>query len=176
MTVVIGTAEPCEKLIRGELRQVTPFFGADREGEFSQMGVGYSQQDSPGSMWGLLSPQRLIQSWRAMLIFSEVPAVEHGTLCACWYAAGASFRDASDVAGLAQQLGVDKLESVRLRILQMVPTAEELEAMLVIVKERQLLLDTFELRQMIEAGQLPDNPIIAELEQRAAAYFEAIAP
>ncbi|NTW89426.1 MAG: hypothetical protein HGB37_00745 [Candidatus Moranbacteria bacterium] len=49
-------------------------------------GVGIVGPDGSGSVWGLVAPRDLVASWRATEILRKLSIIEHGTLCASYYA------------------------------------------------------------------------------------------
>jgi hypothetical protein len=86
MTILFKGQESTKK-VDGQVRKVIPFAGTDRDGEFSQMGVGLIYPvEQTASIWGLVAPHDIVASYRGMKIAEEVPTFGHGTLAACWYA------------------------------------------------------------------------------------------
>lgn len=175
MVVIVGRAEPTIKLINGEEKSVTPFFGMDREGDLAQMSVGYVTDDGTVSMWGLMAPTLLITSWRAMRILSHLKSVERFTLSQCWYAA--SGRQSQDGANAIEKLSNQFADhEVLVELLVANPGAEELDGMLRFVMERGIDVNVYELRDLIERGLIEEHPIILELEakqQKASDRYEA---
>ena len=115
--VIAAQGHESEKFVNGEKRKVIPFVGADREGEFSQMGVGFIDSEKGGMIWGLVCPHTLIQSWRGMKILERAQRIEHSTLCACWNAGRRQIHSVDEriVNELAEQFGVPVRERRELR-------------------------------------------------------------
>lgn len=179
MTLVIAArGSQSEKIVDGQPRQVVPFVGADREGEFAQMGVGLTFPDeNTGTIWGLVVPHTLIQSWRGMKILEYVDRVDSGTLCACWTVARREVHESDErhLDELAEQLGgADALQAVRDEVLESVPDADELELMITTLRERGVGVDSWELKQEVEAGRIAMSDLIEvlvrETEERREAH------
>ncbi len=178
MTVLVAQGNPCTKVIDGQEHEVVPFAGANKEGEFASFGVGYQLlSEGSGSIWGLVMPHMLIQSWRAMKLLERVPHINSGTLCACWYAASENphSSDQRHIDELAAEFGGPAaFEALRAEILAAVPLSDELDAMLTIVRDRGVEVSVHELNTMVEAGKIPPHPIIDELtamqEAKSAAH------
>lgn len=167
MSVLVATGTPSVKIVDGHAHEVTPFAGADREGEFSSFGVGYVLSNGGiGSIWGLSMPQMLIQSWRGMKLLEHISKIGHGTLSACYYAANERVHSSEMhfLDELAEQFGARKeFEEVRQAVLASVPSVEEFERMLIVVRDLKLDVSVRELVELIEAGKLPHHPIVDEL-------------
>lgn len=179
MSLVIAIrGEPSEKIVDGERQKVIPFVGADREGEFAQMGIGLIFPDKGnGSIWGLVMPHALIKSWRGMKLLEQVERIEHGTLCACWTIATRDIHDSDrrhldDLAG--QFGGLDELEKARETVLASVPSADEVESMIAALREKNVGVDSWDLTAEIKAGLITTSPLIETLireeEERRVAY------
>ncbi len=167
MTVLVAQGNPCTKVIDGQEHEVIPFAGTDREGEFASFGVGYQlSSEGSGSIWGLVMPHMLIQSWRAMKLLEHTPQINSGTLCACWYAASEHPHqsDQRHIDELAAEFG-DRaaFDALRAGILAAVPASEELEAMLTIVRDRDIKVSVHELKGLVAEGKISPHPIIDEL-------------
>lgn len=167
MSVIVAKGRQSTKIVDGQEREVVPFTGADREGELASFGVGFYFTDkSGGSIWGALMPRLLINSWRAMKLLEHLPQIGHGTLCACWHAAGESVHDSNRhyLDELARQFDSPEVfEATRSVVLASVPTAEELDRMLATVRDNSIDVSVHELTKLIEQGKLPHNPIVDEL-------------
>ncbi len=179
MSLVIATrGAQSEKVVDGRRKQVVPFVGADREGEFAQMGVGLIFPDEQkGTTWGLVMPHALIQSWRGMKILERIEHIGHGTLCACWTVARRDVHnsDKSHLDELAEQVGgADKLQALRDEVLASVPSAEELNAMITNLREKGVDVDSWELEEEVKAGRIATSSLIEtlarETEDRRQAY------
>lgn len=179
MSVVIALQElESTKVVGGILRRVIPFVGADREGEFAQMGVGLIiPEEQKTIIWGLLCPHVLIQSWRGMKILERIDYIDDGTLCACWTIARFDIHDSDKryLNELAEQVGsADKLQTLRDEVLASVPTADELNAMITILREKNIEVDSWELEEEVKAGRIAMSPLIEviarETEERKQAY------
>jgi len=172
MSVIVASGSPSTKAVDGQECEVIPFAGADKEGEFSSFGVGFLcvDLDGPGgSLWGLVMPHKLIQSWRAMKLLEHIQKIEHGTLCACWYAANERVHESDQrhIDRLMMQFdSPGRFEALRADILALVPTNDELEAMLTIVRDSNIDVSVYELTQLVKQGKLSPHPIIEELVQR----------
>jgi hypothetical protein len=169
--VLVAQGPRCEKIVDGERMEVIPCVAADREGEFAQLGVGFIAGNK-ASVWGLIMPHSLIQSWRAMKILEQVPEVFSSTLCACWYAARTEVpaHDHRYLDELARQFpSRAAFEAVRASALAAVPTTEELEAMLTTLLETSVEVSGYELTQLIEEGKLAPNPLIDRVVQEEEA-------
>lgn len=172
MSVIVASGSPSTKAVDGEECEVIPFAGADKGGEFSSFGVGFLcvDLDGPGgSLWGLVMPHMLIQSWRAMKLLEHIPQIEHGTLCACWYAANERVHESDQrhIDELRTQFdNPGRFEALRAEVLALVPTNEELDAMLTIVRDNNVDVSVYELTRLVEQGKLAPHPIIEELAQK----------
>ncbi|MBI5787107.1 MAG: hypothetical protein HY446_00980 [Candidatus Niyogibacteria bacterium] len=179
MSLVIATrGVQSEKVVDGRRKQVIPFVGADCEGEFAQMGVGLIfPGEQNGTVWGLVMPHPLIQSWRGMKILERIERIGHGTLCACWTIARRDVHDSDQrhLDELAEQVGgTDKLQALRDEVLASVPSADELNAMITKLREKGVDVDSWELEEEVKAGRIATSPLIEtlarETEERRRAY------
>jgi hypothetical protein len=176
--VIAARGTQAEKVVDGQRVQVIPFVGADREGDSAQMGIGLIFHDEQkGTMWGLLIPHALIQSWRGMKILEHIERIDHGTLCACWTVARRDVHDSDKrhLEELAEQLGgTDKLQTLRDEVLASVPTADELNAMITNLREKGVDVDSWELEEEVKAGRIAASPLIEtlsrETEEQRQAY------
>lgn len=168
-SVILAQGTRTTKLVDEKDQIAVPFFGTDRDGEFSQMGVGITFPDLAQSLfWGLVIPHCLIQSWRAMKILEEMPEVYNDTLCACWYAAkkkphsseGKYLHKLKNLLGTA---GGVRLALLRRKVLNSVPSDEELERMLALAEEKKVEFATWELEEEIKQGRLKESPRIKAL-------------
>lgn len=167
-----------KKVVDMRRRKVVPFVGADREGEFAQMGVGLIFPDEQkGTIWGLATPHTLIQSWRGMKILERIEHVGHGTLCACWTVARRDVHDSDKryLDELAEQVGgADKLQTLRDEVLASVPSVDELNTMIMNLHEKGVEVDSWELEEEVKAGRIATSPLIETLarktEERRQAY------
>lgn len=179
MSLVIATrGAQSEKVVDGRRKQIVPFVGADREGEFAQMGVGLIFSDEQkGTIWGLVMPHALIQSWRGMKILERIEKIGHGTLCACWTVARRDVHDSDKrhLEELAEQVGgADKLQAIRDEVLASVPSADELNTMITNLREKGVEVDSWELEEEVKAGRIATSALIEtlarETEERRQAY------
>lgn len=179
MSLVIATrGVQSEKVVDGRRKQVIPFVGADREGEFAQMGVGLTFPDEQkGTIWGPVMPHALIQSWRGMKILERIENIGHGTLCACWTVARRDVHDSDEryLEELAKQLGgADKLQTLRAEVLASAPSADELNVMITNLREKGVDVDSWELEEEVRAGRIATSQLIEtlarETEERRRAY------
>lgn len=179
MSLVIATrGAQSEKIMDGRRRQVVPFVGADHEGEFAQMGIGLICLDEQGgTMWGLVIPHALIQSWRGMKILERIGRIDRSTFCACWTVARRYIHDSDKryLNELAEQVGgVDKLQALRDEVLASVPSADELNTMITNFRESGVDMASWELEEEVRAGRIATSPLIEtlarETEERRQAY------
>lgn len=179
MSLVIATrGAQSEKVVDGRRKRVIPFVGTDREGEFAQMGVGLIFPDEKkGTVWGLVMPHALIQSWRGMKILERIERIGHSTLCGCWTVARRSVHDSDKrhIDELAEQVGgADKLQALRDEVLASVPSADELNTMITRLREKGVDVDSWELEEEVKAGRIATSPLIEtlarETEERRQAY------
>lgn len=178
MSLVIATrGAQSEKVVDGQRRQVVPFVGADREGESAQMGIGLISPDGKGStIWGLVAPHVLVQSWRAMKILEQIEVVGHGTLAACWYAASRSVHgsDKRYLDELAEQVGgTDRFRALREEVLASMPSADELNTMIMNLREKGVNVDSWELEEEVRAGRIAMSPLIETLAHETEARRQA---
>lgn len=156
-----------EKIVGGIPRQVIPFVGADCEGEYAQMGVGIAYPDEQGgTIWGLIMPHALIQSWRGMRLLEQIGRIDQSTLCACWTVMQHNIHGGSRyyLDELAKQVGgVEKLETIRNELLASVPSIDELNDMITCFREKGVGVDSWELEAEVKAGRLAMTPLIEEL-------------
>jgi len=165
--VILAQSSKMSKKVGNVPQDVAPFFGADREGDFAQMGVGILVSKG-SSFWGLAVPHLVVQSWRAMQILAEIPEIRNDTLCACWYAARREVHlsDRRYLVMLEELLGITgkvRLLLLRNKILSLVPTAAELEEMLKKLSNAGVDFDVLELREEIKAGRLEETKTLSEL-------------
>ncbi|MDO8594768.1 MAG: hypothetical protein Q7R93_04640 [bacterium] len=162
-----------EKVVDGQRKKVLPFVGADREGEFAQMGVGILlPNENTGYIWGLVCPHNLIQSWRGMKLLEKVERIEHGTLCGCWTVSAPEISDIDRnlVRGFTEQLGgSEQLEAFRRDMLISVPSADELETMLTVFREKKVDIADWELMEEVRAGRIRATPLIETIVNEAEA-------
>lgn len=167
MSVVIATrGVPSVKIVDGQRRHVVPFVGADREGEFAQVGIGLIYPDGGGTIWGCVMPHSLIQSWRGMKILERIERIDHGTLCGCWTIARRDVHtsDKRHLDELAEQVGgADKLQALRDEVLASVPSADELNAMITSLREKSVDVNSWELEEEVKAGRIAMSPLIEML-------------
>lgn len=167
-----------EKVVDMQRRKVVPFVGADREGEFAQMGVGLIFPDEQkGTIWGLVMPHALIQSWRGMKILERIEHIDHGTLCACWTVARRDVHDSDKrhLDELAKQVGgADKLQALRDEVLASVPSADELNTMITNLRKKDVDVNSSELEEEVKVRRIAMSPLIEtlarETEERRQAY------
>lgn len=178
MTFVIAAhATECEKIVDGERKKVVPFMGSDRDGEWASMGVGLLfPDDQTGTMWGLATPHMLIKSWRGMKILEHIEKIDHGTLCACWYAGGhqihsSDWRYLDELAGKLG--GMKKLQALRDEVLASAPTSDELNAMIALVRENGVDISGWELEEEAKAGRIETLPIIGTILREEAERRDA---
>jgi|GEM_PF-2917416 len=168
MSLVIAIrGEPSEKIVDGKLKSVVPFVGADREGEFAQMGIGLLfPEEEKGTIWGLVMPHALIKSWRGMKLLEQVERVEHGTLCGCWTIATSDISDSDKhhLEELADQFGgMEGLEEARAKVLASVPGTEEIDTMINALREKDIGVDSWDLTAEVEACRIETSPAIEQL-------------
>lgn len=180
MSLVIAIrGEPSEKIVDGECQKVIPFVGADSEGEFAQMGIGLIFPDKGnGSIWGHVVPHALIKSWRGMKLLEQVERIEHGTLCACWTISTRNIHDSDrrHLNDLASQFGgLDELEKAREAILASVPCADEIESMIMALREKNVRVDTWDLTAEIESGLITTSLLIETLVREEEEQWSAYA-
>lgn len=175
--VIAAHGVQSEKVVDGQRRQVVPFVGTDREGEFAQMGIGLVYPDGGGTFWGCVVPHLLIQSWRGMKILERIERIGHGTLCGCWTIARRDVHtsDKRHLDELAEQVGgADKLQVLRDEVLASVPGADEINAMITSLREKGVDVDSWELEEEVKAGRIAMSPLIEmlvrETEERRQAY------
>lgn len=167
-----------EKVVDGQRKKTIPFVGADREGEFAQMGVGLIFPDEQkGTVWGLAIPHMVIKSWRGMKILEQIKKIDHGTLCACWYAGGQDIHESDKryLDELAEKLGgTDKLQLLRDEVLSSAPNTDELNSIITNFREKGVRVDSWELTEEVRAGRISTSPLIGTIsredEERRQAY------
>lgn len=179
MNMIIATrGTPSEKVIGGQRKLVVPFVGADREGELSQMGIGLTfLGEEKGTIWGLVMPHALIQSWRGMKILEKVETINNGTLCACWTIARRNIHDSDkyQLNKLSEAFGGDeKLQAILDEVFASVPSDEEINTMITILREKGVEVDSWELIEEVNAGRIAMSPLIEalarETEEKQQAY------
>lgn len=166
------------KAVNGRIQKAIPFFGADRPGDFSSVGVGVVlPEENQGLIWGLAVPHNAIQSWRGMKILESVDVIGHGTLCAAWYAGGRQphTSDQRYIDELAGSVGEEKFTTLRASILEQAPSPEELRSILSLLRQSQVEINSWELQQEVEAGRIAPDPLIDDLikedERKRAEYL-----
>lgn len=175
MSLIIATlGTRSEKVVDGRRQQVIPFVGADREGEFAQIGIGFTLPDEKkGRIWGTAFPNALIQSWRGMKILEQIDCIGNATLCACWTIAQRTIHvsDERHFNKLAEQVGgADKLQTLRTEILGSAPSADELDAMITNLRLKHVDVSDQELREEVRSGRISTSilieAIVRETEER----------
>jgi hypothetical protein len=158
-----------DRIIGGRRIKTIPFVGADGGGSFSSMGVGLLYPDEKsGVIWGLALPHKLIQSWRAMEILKRVTVIGHGTICACWYAAGQTVHDSDRprLDDLAEKVGgMKKLQAIRSAVLASAPATDELSSMIAVLRRAGVTFESYELEEEVAAGRIERLPIMETLKQ-----------
>lgn len=165
-----------EKMIDGQRSKVTAFVGADREGEFAQLGIGFLSESDSG-FWGLVIPHCLIHSWRAMKILERLLVIHSDSLAGCYYAACEiiSESDQRCVDRLTELLGGhEEMQAIRDQVLRSTPSDEELDSMLRTLSEKGVAIDCHELQQEIQAERIGTSALIERLifesEQKRAEF------
>src|SRR3989344_6321727 len=165
--VAVAFGQEGLKAVDGKIQKAIPFVDADRPGGLSLFGVGFAlpEDGNRGQIWGLAMPHNLIQSWRAMRILEYVEVIERDTLCATWYAGSREPHPSNQhyVDELAAKVGEDKFRSLRTRILDEVPSPDELTRMLTVLKDNNVAVSSWELKIEVDEGRLAPNPLIDEL-------------
>ncbi len=156
MTILFKGQEST-KNVEGQNRKVVPFAGTDRDGEFSQMGVGliYPVEQS-ASIWGLVMPHDIVASYRGMKIAEEVPTFGHGTLAACWYAGhrdvhSSEQRYIDDIVGM---IGADKRQQI---ISAPLPSFDEA---IQVMMEKGIDFDVYPFLTELDQGNLTMTPVL----------------
>jgi len=182
MTLVIAARGiPSEKNVDGQNRMVVPFIGADRRGEYSQVGVGLLLMDEHKiNLWWSLcgSSAMLIQAWRGMKILGRIERVDDDTLCACWFVARHDVPDgdkrdfdhhfARHFDYLAERVGgVTALQALRDEVLVSVPSADELDTMVMVLREEGVYANAWELEEELGAGRIETTPLIETIIREA---------
>src|SRR4030043_245052 len=113
--VAVAFGQEGLKAVDVKIQKAIPFVGADHAGELSSFGVGLvlPENGKSAQIWGLVSPHMLIQSWRAMKILEHVEVIEHGTLCATWYAGSREVHSSNQhyIDELAAKAGEEKFST-----------------------------------------------------------------
>lgn len=165
--VIAAKGAESQKMVDGQSKKTIPFVGADREGEFAQMGVGLIfPEENKATIWGLLMPHALIQSWHAMKILEHIEVIEHGALCASWYAGGRDVHSSDEkrVQSLAKEFGSPiKFQAFRDEVLASVPGVDELDSMIIGLREKGVDIDVWELEREVKAGRILTSPAIEVL-------------
>lgn len=142
-----------EKIVNGTLKKVVPFVGADREGEFAQLGVGIIIPEEQRTItWGLFIPHSLVRSWRGMKILEQVESIDRETLCACWSSARNKSKTSNDTS-----------QDFLNQVLVAVPNTDELNTMIINLRDKGVSVDSWELEEEIRAGRIVMNPLIETL-------------
>ena len=151
-----------EKFVDTKHRKVIPFVGANHEGEFAKLGVGLIfPGERESTIWGSEGPCLLIQSWRGMRILERIEHTDYGTLRACWTVAGRKIPDSDECYRdeLARQLGADELRALRREVLASLPSADELNVMVMNLREKDVDVDSREIEEEIKAGRIATSPL-----------------
>lgn len=158
------------KIVDGKEVRVIPFVGSDDEGTFSQMGIGILDPVSGrASIWGLVAPHLIIQSWRGMKILEKVKVIESGTLCHCWTVANRNMPecDRRHLESLAKQCGgLEKVNQIRDQVLNSVPGPKVLDRMITRLNEKGVDIDRWDLEEEIDKGTIAKSPTIQGLFQK----------
>ncbi len=188
--IIAAYGAPLEVLVNGQRRPIKPFMGADREGEFAQMGIGVIFRDAAYEgkdvqFWGQVIPHKLIQSWRGMKILERITQFEARTLCACWMVAQHTVPETYRylLEQLSEQVGgLEALQTLRDTVLASAPATDELNMMIAHLRDHGVEVDALELEEEMTTGQIEATPLIETLVReeyaRRAAYprHEAEAP
>ncbi len=158
--VVIFKGQESTKNVDGKEKKVIPFAGTDRDGEFSQMGVGliYPNEKS-GSVWGLVCPRDIVASYRGMKIAEEVPQFGHGTLAACWYAGKRDVHNSDQkyIDDINEMIGADKRQEI---IRAPLPSFDDA---IRLMQEKDIDFDAGYFLKEIEQGSLSITPVLEQV-------------
>ena len=177
------------KSVYGERKRVVPFVGTDREGRYSEMGVGYRlpDEDFAVTIWGLAVPHFLMRSWYAMKLFERLEYINSDTLCACWYVVDRRMLNGIDnryFQQLAPQFGGSReFWAIRNEVLALVPYIGDIETAIRIFEEKGIEIDARELHsELLIRGHRLNGFIVEfidkalEAEDRRAAQQQVILP
>lgn len=169
--VIVAFGEEGRKVVDGKIQRAIPFVGVEELGEVSQMGVGILLPDAvtKGQFWGLIT-DKIIQSWRGMKILEHIEEIDNESLSAAWRAGGREddpidkiYSSDKLVGKLASKIGKEKFQTLRTKIHNQAPPADELQKMLTTLKDNQVDIDGLELQQEIEAGRVASTPLITQV-------------
>ena len=188
MLVILAKGQETVGAKNGNETITIPLLAADNEGEFAQLGVGYILRgrrsykgidvgELPGvtmGVWGLVSPHHLIQSWRGMKILEHIEAVNHSTLCHCWYAGGRVIERENDIADVVGQLGQSNLDELREQLLSTGPAPFELDQMLQVAREWGIDINGGELEVEVLLGNIQNTESVKCAIQSWRDYLSSI--
>jgi hypothetical protein len=162
--IIVNQGQRATKKFNNKPLDVIPFVGADKPGNFAQVGIGYIEIDGGAiSFWGLLCPNYLIRSWRAMKLFEKLTYFNQYTLAHCWDIIGSEpSRDAE--AYIIQQFTffANFVEAVT-SIQQLVPDDETVHLMLCKLRRNKIYVDTQELIKELSTDFLANSTEIEKL-------------
>lgn len=188
MLVILATGQESTKKEGGKQGTAIPLVATDNTGWTAQLGVGVilrGHRDYKGidigelpsisvQVWGLVGPHNLIQSWRGMKILEQIQAIDHGTLCHCWYAGGRTINNESDIADVVAQLGQSTLDKLREELLLTGPSPFELDQMLDIAKEWGIDINGQELEGEVARKTIMDTEAVRSAIQSWHEYLSQI--
>lgn len=152
--VVVCTGQTTKKLLYGGTGEVevTPFVGQDSMRHFGVgIGILYPDGRADGCIWGLIMPQFLIQSWRAMKMLEKTSQVYAGYGLASFWYLGRERLHTSDLHYLEEASRLfenyEQFREVRAQALASFPTEEELEKMLAVVEVQKLDISKNEIEE-----------------------------
>lgn len=152
------------------------FVGAAGDSMLS-FGIGLISEDcNTAQFWGLAMPHSLITSYRGMQVLDNVTELEHGTICACYYAGGRDLRDSElhYIDDLREQ--IPEISDMRETMLaQSIPDGELDEMLEVCNSTDGIDLAIWELEKEIEAGAISRTPGVErafEIAQAERARYE----
>lgn len=131
--IIVMRGAQSEKVVDGQLQQVTPFLAVERKVEDACMGIGFMVLDEQKELvWGSSFPHTLIQSWQGMKVLERAPYIDGNTVKICWALVQHNDTPSYGEHELVTQFaGEKKLQNIREEVLMSIPLADELNAMIV---------------------------------------------
>lgn len=158
---------------------VIPFVAAVISKDSAEMistkfGVGFQVIDKAKTIfWGLPDAQTPIHAWRAVHFLEATPHIRPSTLEAAWHVAGQDIdRTDKQVATFIEDIGSDRFEAIRTKILGTAPSTEEMRRMFVQFNLAGVKADFAEWEQEVAAGRMPDDGGVQGYYEQNEAFLE----
>lgn len=114
-------------------------------------GLGVVFPDGKGQIWGMVTPRNLITAWRGTEVLRFLDRIEHGTLCAAYYAGQRNphSSESERIKSVIEKIGQDNYD----RIMKM-PVPEELIRAILDNQSEEFAPDLYPITDEVRAGTI----------------------